>query len=426
VGNGAADTDRPYGDLLDIRDVLGKRIVNTRLSHAITIREENANAALEVMTRFAVDPRWLIYLPPTMAPPETSKKEQYLEHPEEVFRYFRNEGVPAVICEQKHMGSRAVIVLCRDEESAEKRFGIQGEGIGVIYTRTGRRFFNDRAQEGNVLARLKQAMDRAGWWDEFGTRWICLDAEIMPWSAKAQELLRHQYAPTGASARAAVAAAIDALSRQNSGEGDTRDLRMKFESRRAAIDAYIEAYGRYCWPVNTINDLKIAPFHLLATENKVHTTQNHVWHMEKLAELCRTDETLLLATPFQMVNITDADSERIAVDWWTQLTDAGGEGMVVKPLDWITRGRKGLVQPALKCRGREYLRIIYGPEYTLPEHMNRLRERGVSLKRSLASREFALGLEALHRFTEGEPLYRVHECVFGVLAMESEPVDPRL
>jgi protein phosphatase len=148
--------------------------------------------------------------------------------------------------------------------------------------------------------------------------------------------------------------------------------------------------------------------------------------MEKLAELCRTDETLLLATPFQMVNITDADSERIAVDWWTQLTDAGGEGMVVKPLDWITRGRKGLVQPALKCRGREYLRIIYGPEYTLPEHMNRLRERGVSLKRSLASREFALGLEALHRFTEGEPLYRVHECVFGVLAMESEPVDPRL
>ena len=96
------------------------------------------------------------------------------------------------------------------------------------------------------------------------------------------------------------------------------------------------------------------------------------------------------------------------------------------PLDWIVRGRKGIVQPALKCRGREYLRIIYGPEYTLPEHMDRLRERGVSLKRSLASREFALGLEGLYRFTEGEPLYRVHECVFGVLAMESEPVDPRL
>lgn len=85
-----------------------------------------------------------------------------------------------------------------------------------------------------------------------------------------------------------------------------------------------------------------------------------------------------------------------------------------------------LVQPAVKCRGREYLRIIYGPEYTLAEHMTRLRERGLARKRSLALREFALGIEALHRLAEGEPLYRVHECVFGVLALESEPVDPRL
>jgi protein phosphatase len=100
--------------------------------------------------------------------------------------------------------------------------------------------------------------------------------------------------------------------------------------------------------------------------------------------------------------------------------------MVVKPREWIVRGNKGLVQPAMKCRGREYLRIIYGPEYTLPDHLHRLRRRSTGAKRALANREFALGLEALERFVRREPLRRVHECVFGVLALESEPVDPRL
>jgi len=100
--------------------------------------------------------------------------------------------------------------------------------------------------------------------------------------------------------------------------------------------------------------------------------------------------------------------------------------MVVKPLDFVARGRHGIVQPAIKCRGPEYLRIIYGLEYTLPEHLERLRSRGLSVKRSLALREFTLGVEALERFVRREPLRRVHECVFGVLALESEPVDPRL
>jgi protein phosphatase len=418
--------ERPYNDLLDIEDVFGKRIINTRLSRSITIREENAAAALEVMTRFAVDPHWLIYLPPTMAPPDTSKREDVLEHPEDVFRYYRTEGVPSVVCEEKHMGSRAVVVLCRDEDAARQQFGIRGEGIGVVYTRTGRRFFNNRQHETEVLSRLKLAMDKIGWWDEFQTSWICLDTEIMPWSAKAQDLLRFQYAPTGSSAKESLSAAVRVLTIATSRSEANQSLLSKFEARQASIDRYIEAYGRYCWTVQNVSDLKIAPFHILATARNVHTDKPHVWHMTKLAELCASGDGLLHSTPYKTVDVTDPESEKAAVDWWVQLTEAGGEGMVVKPADWIVRGRKGLVQPAIKCRGREYLRIIYGPEYTLPEHMGRLRERGISLKRSLALREFALGMEALHRFTEGEPLYRVHECVFGVLAMESEAVDPRL
>lgn len=417
---------RQYSDLLDIDDVIGKRIVNTRIHHAVTIREENAVAALEVMSRFAADPHWLIYLPPTMAPSDTCKTGDYLEHPREAFSYFRHEGVPKVICEEKHMGSRAVIVLCKDEGSARKRFGVAGDESGIVYTRTGRPFFTGKTQETEVVERLRLAMERAGLWQRLETDWVCLDAEIMPWSAKAQELLRVQYAPTGSSARTSLRAAVAALQQAAERDDGSDELLARFQARSECIERYVDAYRRYCWKVDRVSDLKIAPFHLLASEKRTHTDKNHLWHMEVLGHLCRADKELLRATEFRVIDVTDPESEKEGVSWWEELTEKGGEGMVVKPLGWIVRGRRGLVQPAIKCRGREYLRIIYGAEYTLPEHMERLRERGLSVKRSLALREFALGVEALHRFTEGEPLYRVHECVFGVLALESEPVDPRL
>jgi protein phosphatase len=416
---------RAYGDVLDIDDVQGKRAVATRMHHAITVREENAAAALEVMSRFAVDPRWLIYLPPTMSPPETCKDGEYLEHPAEAFSYFRREGVDRVICEQKHMGSRAIVVVCRDEAAAEARFGIAG-GRGVIYTRTGRPFFADAAMEAAVLDRIAVAMARAGLWDGLATSWVCLDVELMPWSAKAQELLRSQYAAVGATSRRALADAVAALDAYSARTGQPHAVAGRYRARAAAADAFVAAYRGYCWPVASIDDLEIAPFHLLASEGRVHVDADHVWHVQTLATLCAADPELLLATPHQLVAIGDDDSERAGIAWWEQLTGAGGEGIVVKPLSWLVRSKRGLVQPAVKCRGREYLRIIYGPEYTAPEHLDRLRARGVGAKRSLAIREYALGLEALHRFVECEPLYRVHECVFAVLALESEPVDPRL
>lgn len=148
--------------------------------------------------------------------------------------------------------------------------------------------------------------------------------------------------------------------------------------------------------------------------------------METLNRLAAADSGFIVATPFLEIGLADEAEFRQACEWWDALTGQGGEGMVVKPLDFVVRGPKGLVQPALKCRGREYLRIIYGPEYTAADQLPRLRARALSGKRSLAVREFALGMEALERFVAGEPLRRVHECVFGVLALESEPVDPRL
>jgi protein phosphatase len=422
-------TQQQHDDLLDMEDVSGKRIVSTRLRPSVTVREENAAAALEAMSRFGVDPKWLIYLPPTMSPSETSRRPDFLEHPDEAFAAYRKWGVEEVVCQQKHMGSRAVAIVCRDAATARERFGViaaDAEAGGVCFTRTGRRFFADEAVEAALLDRVRSALDRSGLWEELGTDWVCLDCELMPWSAKAQSLLTSQYAAVGAAGLAAVGEAVALLEQAGARGAEVGELLEAERRRQELLSRFRDAYRGYCWPVDGLEGLKLAPFHLLASEGAVHVDKDHRWHMETLHRLCAADEEVLLATTWRSVVLEDDASRDAAVEWWLELTGNGGEGMVVKPSAFVARGRRGLLQPALKCRGREYLRIIYGPEYTEPENLDRLRQRGLSRKRSLALRELALGIEALERFVRREPLRRVHECVFGVLALESEPVDPRL
>jgi protein phosphatase len=422
----ARTAQQRHDDLLDLADVSGKRVLHTRLQSTVTIREENATAALEAMSRFAVDPKWLIYLPPTMSPSETSKLPDRLEHPSDAFDYFRRQGVPRVVCQEKHMGSRAVVVICRDAEVARRRFGVEGEAIGICTTRTGRRFFSDVALDHAFLDTVRNTCDRAGLWERLHTDWLCLDAELMPWSVKAQELLRSQYAAVGAAGAAALAESQSTL-RAAARRGLAVDPLLEQASHRAgAIERFRAAYAHYCWDVASLADLRLAPFHVLASEGEVHVGKDHLWHMEICAALMAGGDPLLRATAFQVVDLVDPASCERGIAWWETLVGKGGEGIVVKPLDFIARGSRGLVQPAVKCRGPEYLRIIYGPEYLLPGNLERLRSRSLARKRSLALREFALGIESLERFVRGEPLRQVHECVFGVLALESEPVDPRL
>jgi protein phosphatase len=416
-----------HDELLDIRDVMGKQIIKTRLLPSVTIREENATAALEVMSRFALNPKWLLYLPPTMSPTETSALPDLLEHPAEAFDYFRRQGLERVVCEEKHMGSRVVVVLAKDEDAARRRFGVVGDGAGKVYTRTGRNFFSDPSLETAFLTRLQQALTTAGFWEKFRTDWLCLDAELLPWSAKAQELIKNQYAAVAAAATAALPEAAAVLT-QATGRGldGVKALLARTTARQSAAQHYAEAYRRYCWPVESLDDLRLAPFHLLATEGQTYFDKDHAWHMETLRALSLADDGLLQATPYRVVHLLDIADVEAATQWWLDLTAQGGEGMVVKPYEFIPGGRKNLVQPALKCRGREYLRIIYGPDYLLPGNLERLRERNVKGKRNLALREFALGVEGLERFVAGAPLREVHQCVFGVLALESEAIDPRL
>lgn len=420
-------SQQEYDDLLNIEDVTGKRIVQTRLRNNITIREENSIAALEIMSRFAINPKWLIYLPPTMSPCETSDIPEYLEHPAQALNYYKKRGIEKVVCEEKHMGSRAVLVICKDEETATKRFGVQNEGIGICYTRTGRNFFNNAEIETAFIGRVNQCLTKTNFWEKFNTDWVCLDAELMPWSAKAQALLKDQYAAVGAAAGGALPEVEKALQLAfDRGIKDALPSLEKFAIKNNAISKYVSAYQNYCWTVDTIDDYKLAPFHILATEGQVHVDKTNEWHMENITEICKGDTKLFMATPYKIVDLNDQSSYDEVVNWWMELTKKGGEGMVVKSFDFISIGTDGLLQPAVKCRGSEYLRIIYGPEYDLPENIERLKNRGLSRKQSLAIREFALGVEGLERFVKKEPLRRIHESVFGVLALESEDVDPRL
>ncbi|ULR54036.1 polynucleotide kinase-phosphatase [Streptomyces deccanensis] len=415
------------GRPLDLADVHGRRVVETRHAGRVSVREENAAAALEVMSRFAVDPRLLPYLPPTMAPTATSHIEGYLEHPAEAFAQYKEDGVARVVCEEKHMGSRAVVLVCRDADAARARFGVEGP-TGSLYTRTGRPFFDDEARTELVLARIREAVTAAGLWDELDTDWLLLDAELMPWSLKASGLLRTQYAAVGAASGAVFPGALAALEGAAARGVDVGDLLGRQRERAADAAAFTEAYRRYCWPTEGLDGVRLAPFQILAVQGRSLAALPHDEQLALLDRLVEYDVSGLLQTTRRLfVDTGDEASVRAGIDWWLEMTGRGGEGMVVKPVGAVVRSTQGrLVQPGIKCRGREYLRIIYGPEYTRPENLARLRGRFLNHKRSLALREYALGLEALDRLAEGEPLWRVHEAVFGVLALESEPVDPRL
>jgi polynucleotide kinase-phosphatase len=418
-------------DVLDITDVSGSRVVETAYLPRVGVRDAHAAAALEVMSRFAIDPHWLLYLPPTMSPVATQPDGDLLEHPDQAFSAYRADGVAEVVCEEKHMGSRAVLLVCRTPPAAAaasagsdaaSRFGVT-PAPGAVWTRTGRPFF-PAALTSELVTRVREAAEAAGLFAELDTSWLLLDAELVPWNVKAGALLRDQYAAVGAAALASLPVAASALEQARArGLPGVGELLDRTRSRLANAEAFTAAYLRYCWATDGLAGVRVAPFQLLATEGAVYHERPHLWHLALADRLAAADPELISVTRRIRADTSDPAS---AIRWWEELTEAGGEGMVVKPAANLTRGQKGLAQPGLKVRGREYLRLIYGPDYTEPRNLTRLRQRALSHKRSLALREYALGLEALDRVARGEPLWRVHECVFAVLALESEPVDPRL
>lgn len=244
----------------------------------------------------------------------------------------------------------------------------------------------------------------------------------MPWSLKASGLLRSQYAAVGAASGAVFPGALAALEGAAARGVAVKDLLDRQRARSADAAAFTDAYRRYCWPTEGLDGVRLAPFQILAVQGRSLAALPHDEQLALLDRLVEHDGSGLLQTTRRLyVDTGDPESVSAGVDWWLEMTGRGGGGMVVKPVGALVRDDKArLVQPGIKCRGREYLRIIYGPEYTRPDNLARLRHRFLNHKRSLAVREYALGLEALDRLADGEPLWRVHEAVFGVLALESE------
>lgn len=436
----AAPESSHSSTLLAAEDVLGRQTHHTQLAGRILTTGEQNSAVFETLGRFGVDPRWLIYLPPTMSPCRTSKEEGYLEHPNEAMEDYARLGQQKIVAQLKHMGSRAVVIVLKDGEVACRRFGFSSARHGVIMTRTGRRFFpGDLELEEALLEIIGEAVTKAGLWEELDTDWLCLDGELMPWNAKARELLTRQYAPVAHAARQGLSKVVTHLEqalekRANEVEGmsallDTQRERLEHARRLADV------YTPYCWPVQRLEDHRFACFHVLAGEQGIyldeHTT--HARHMGWSERLSQADHTgILRATPWREVDLEDEVSRRALVTWWEELTgpEHGYEGLVLKPLTPIAhrpgKGKQAMIQPAIKCRGKEYLRLIYGPEYDLPAHLVRLRKRSLRRKQQLALKEFALGHAALESFVRKEALRLTHRHAFGVLAMEATPLDPRL
>lgn len=417
---------KDFDDLLDIETISGKKLLETQFNTKVIIREDNAVSALEVISRFAMNPKCLIHLPSTMSPPETSKLPEYLEYPTEVFNYYLKNGVTQVICEEKHMGSRAIAIICKNSDVAMNKFGLLKSDLGAIYTRTGRQFFDDKKMEIDFLEIIHKALTEADFWNQFNTDWVCLDGELMPWSAKAKELLIKQYAAVGSSAKTGLTNSIEALTKAKLRGIEVNSLIEDFTTRKTCIEKYITSYNNYCRETKGIEGMIFAPFHILATEGKTYFDKKHTWHLETIKTFVDFNLKHLMVTSNILVDLQNPESISKAIEWWKTLTSKGGEGMVVKPLDYLSYFKGRMIQPAMKCRGSEYLRIIYGPEYDEPETLQKLKARNVKVKRDLAIKEFTLGLESLTRFVNKEPLRLIHECVFGVLALESESVDPRL
>ncbi|WP_028776440.1 polynucleotide kinase-phosphatase [Shimazuella kribbensis] len=386
----------------------------------IKVPGKMVKTALDDLSHFTIPLEELTYIPPTMSPtPQVSKLSTYLEHPAEAFAYYRSNEVNKMVVEKKHMGSRAVLLVFRDEESAEKYIGRKIEG--VIYTRTGRPFFQKQLGK-EVLQKLQH--DLKPYFAKYQTEFILLDAEILPWNLKAKELIQKQYAHVGEMAW------LDRMKRKEKLE--------KAESNGQAIQTWLDetneqlqhtasfrkSFQQYIWETTGIEGIQIAPFHILAQSGLTFFDQTHIWHMEKAQELSNYS-SMIIETAYRVVD--NEQSEQEAIAWWEEMTRDGQEGFVVKPLNFVERNEKGqMVQPAIKVRGVEYLHIIYGMDYLHPANLERLKQRSTNKKQKKALREFALGMEGIQRFVNRESLGRIHECVLGTLAMEADPVDPRL
>ncbi|WP_339168808.1 polynucleotide kinase-phosphatase [Paenibacillus sp. FSL R5-0341] len=395
--------------------------VQTASKLDVTVHDEVAKTAIDTFSHYTVPLEELIYIPPTMSPPPgVCSIEGYLEHPQDAFQYYRSQGVTRMVAEKKHMGSRAILLLFRDEQAAVQRVG--RPILGNIVTRTGRSFF-DPSTEQDVLLRLHADLTADGYFDRLRTEFVLLDAEIVPWNLKARELIASQYAHVAEASLMDRSTVLDKLREAEAAGRNVDEWLQETAGKLANAETFRDVFQKYCWDVEDIGDIRIAPFHTLAHSKGAFWEQTHEWHMEQNREFARMS-TLMMETEYRVI-ASEAD-EADVIRWWDEITAEGHEGIVIKPETFRAWNNNKIIQPAIKVRGRAYLHIIYGMDYLAPENLSRLRKRKTSKKERHALMESVLGMEGIERFIRREPVERIHECVLATLSLESERVDPRL
>lgn len=387
----------------------------------VAIPAVTVKPAIDAFSHHTIPIEQLLYIPPTMSPtPAPSSLEKYLEHPLEAIQYYRSNGIEKMVAEKKHMGSRGILFLFKDHAAAQKHIGT--ETLGVIYTRTGRRFFEKEIEE-QIVRKLNDDLHSHDYFSQHQTDFVLLDAEIMPWNLKAKELISNQYAHVAENALMDRAFLQGKLAEAAKTNQDLATWLEEYNEKVSNAREFAEVFQGYCWDVVGLEDIKIAPFHVLAHSNRTFFDETHEWHM-KMNHQFATYSSLFVATEYKI--ISDSASEAEVIQWWEEMTQDGHEGIVIKPEHYIPRSKGKLLQPAIKVRGSKYLKIIYGMDYLQPENLQRLKKRNTGKKQKLALKEFALGIEGITRFVNGEAIERVHECTLATLAMEKDPVDPRL
>lgn len=421
IDNPLKEWEQKRLDPPNIEKFINGYTVRTEVFGDVKVPKNVVKPAIDTISHFTIPIEQLVYIPPTMSPtPRASSVQTYLEHPKDAISYYRDHGIETMVAEKKHMGSRGILLLFKNEETAEKYVGIKT--LGTIYTRTGRLFF-EKDREKRILTVLNKDLHADNYFTKYDTDFILLDAEIMPWNLKAKELISKQYAHVAENAildRENLKGKLKAASFQSD---IVKSWLEEYEQKLNRALIFKDVFQKYCWDIEDVEKIQIAPFHVLAHSKETFFDKSHVWHMEMNRAFAKLSQ-FFVETEYKV--ITDEASEEEVVQWWLDMTSEGHEGIVIKPETFISKHNGKLLQPAIKVRGQKYLSIIYGMDYLQPENLIRLKERNTNKKQKLALKEFALGVEGLQRYINGQSIENVHECVLATLAMESDPVDPRL
>ncbi|MEM6272533.1 MAG: polynucleotide kinase-phosphatase [Bacteroidota bacterium] len=415
------NTQQKHDEVLDFTLFRDRSLAVTRMLFNITPKDWQVTGAIEYMNRYAVHPKWLIYLPSTLSAPKASAVGALLEHPAQAFDYYKKKGLPSVVVQEMPGAKRVVVIIGRNEKAIQERFGLEGEGIGVVYTDTGRPYFSEERAEQDFLENIRRAIEKAGWWEQLNTNWLCLEANLSPAGEYFAPLLKGHYAALASTGLHAQYRAREVLERATQRGLPVAHLREKISSHTAQLEDFQEQVA-----AQFTGEFRMTPVHLLAAEGRTFTDQPHPWHVALAQELALGAPELIQAPVSYTVELDDEDAIREATAAWERYVGAGGAGMVVKPMAFIPDPSKDIVQPGLKVRGPGALRLIFGPHFDAAEQLANLRKRKLKLRRELSIREFALSYEALHRFVEGAPLSEVHQCVFIHLSIKANVLDPRL